>query len=168
MGKLVIREIRAKDAKKALAILKEILRTSEWLLMEPGEGPKSVNEELTFIKKFQKSKNSHLAVAELNGKIVGIVSAEGGTKKRNCHVAVLGISVREEWRGQGIGRALMKYITLWAKNAELKKLRLCVIDRNRQAYKLYQRMGFKKEGFFKREIRIGQRYLSTIEMAKFL
>lgn len=168
MKDLVIREIKEKDAKKVLTAFQEIARTSKWLLTAPEEAPKTVGHELKFVRRQLRSVNSHLALMEMKGEVVGVVGAEGGNKRRNSHVAVVGLAIRKKWRGKGIGKEAMKYIVSWAKGAGLKKLRLGVVAQNTVAQKLYRSMGFKREGRFKRELKIGGRYYDTIEMAKFI
>jgi RimJ/RimL family protein N-acetyltransferase len=168
MTSFTIREIRDRDAKRVLEAFREIARTSKWLLTPPEEAPKSVKEELKFIRRHRKSKNSHLAMAEIDGEVIGLVGAEGTGKRRHAHVTVVGLAIRKKWRGKGIGLKMMKYIESWAKRAGLKKLRLGVIAENKIARKLYRKMGFKQEGCFRRELKVGNRYHDTIEMAKFI
>ena len=168
MKDLVIRQIKESDAKKVLEAFLEITKTSKWLLTAREEGPKSVREELKYIRNHAKTKNSHLAMAMMRGEIVGLVGAEGANKRRNSHVAVVGLAIRKKWRGKGIGKEAMRYIISWAKGAGLKKLRLGVIAENKIAQKLYKSMGFKKEGRFSRELKIGSKYYDTLELAKFI
>ncbi len=168
MTDLLIRQIKDRDAKRVLAAFLEITRTSKWLLTPPEEAPKNVKDELKFIRRHTKSKNSHLVLAEMKGEVIGLCGVEGTKKRRNCHVAVVGLAIRKNWRGKGVGFAMMRYIVSWAKGAGLKKLRLSVIADNKIAQKLYKKMGFKMEGRFRRELKIGTKYYDTIEMSKFI
>ena len=165
---LTIRKMKTHDAKRVLAAFNEIVADSKWLLTGPGEGPKNVKEERAFIRSHLKSKNSILALAEMNGEVIGFAGGEGGKKNRNTHVVLIGLAIRKQWRGKGVGKTLMKYLLSWAKRIGIVKLRLNVIENNKIAYNLYRKMGFIKEGYFRREIRIGRRYYNTIEMAKFV
>lgn len=66
----------------------------------------------------------------------------------------------------------------WNKNDEVlvsmgavfrnKKIRLSVNEKNNIAMKLYRKVGFKKEGVFRQDVKIGHRYFDTIEMARFV
>ncbi len=63
------------------------------------------------------------------------------------HTAVLGITVAKEWRGQGIGRRLMKEAIEWARGTGiLTRIELHVFARNAVAIALYESLGFVVEG----------------------
>ncbi len=62
--------------------------------------------------------------------------------RRGCYyVGHLGVDVAR--RGQGIGQALIAYAQTQAKNAQLQSLSLDVSEKNPDAERLYQRLGFK-------------------------
>jgi RimJ/RimL family protein N-acetyltransferase len=168
MGKPRIRKANVKDAARVLAAFREIARDSQWILTEPSEIAKTVKEEAEFIRQFRKSKNSLFVVAEMDGEIVGLSSIDGGKHKRNKHVGTIGIAVRKDWRGIGIGNAMMQYLIKWAKKAGVKKLRSSVFAKNQGAIDLFIKFGFKKEGLLKREMKIGYKYYDIVEFAKHL
>lgn len=53
------------------------------------------------------------------------------------------LCVREECRGQGIGKSLMEYAIAYAKNKNADGLELNVAEFNTNAIKLYESMGLK-------------------------
>lgn len=55
-----------------------------------------------------------------------------------------GIAVSSKSRGNGIGSALLKKMIQYAGEHQYTKIRLDVIDTNKQAKKLYERMGFSE------------------------
>jgi len=62
-------------------------------------------------------------------------------KKDELHIH--GIVVSSKFRSMGIGSKLFKQIENIAKEKDLKKITLEVLDTNVSAYKLYKRLGFK-------------------------
>jgi RimJ/RimL family protein N-acetyltransferase len=58
----------------------------------------------------------------------------------------LGMLVDRQWRGQGIGAALLEAAIDWARGQGLHKLCLEVFAHNTAAIALYRKSGFAEEG----------------------
>jgi ribosomal-protein-alanine N-acetyltransferase len=58
----------------------------------------------------------------------------------------IGMYVAKEWRGRGVGTALMDAAIAWARAEGLHKLTLSVFPHNTAAIALYEKFGFFKEG----------------------
>jgi RimJ/RimL family protein N-acetyltransferase len=58
----------------------------------------------------------------------------------------IGMMVAREWRGRGVGSALMTAAIDWARERGLHKLSLDVFAHNAAAIGLYRKMGFVEEG----------------------
>ena len=56
------------------------------------------------------------------------------------------MAVAREWRGQGVGAALLVAATDWARARGLHKLSLGVFAHNEAALGLYRKFGFVEEG----------------------
>ena len=85
------------------------------------------------------------------------------------HTCELGIGVLRDYRGLGIGSALMEYALQWAAQQRLEKVNLGVRASNERARALYLKFGFAEEGLRVREIKDQQgRYDDSIEMAFFV
>jgi putative acetyltransferase len=66
---------------------------------------------------------------------------------RRSHVAQLGMAVRDDWQGKGVGTALMQAaIDLVDNWLNLTRLELEVFTDNEPAIKLYKKFGFTIEG----------------------
>lgn len=90
-------------------------------------------------------------VAEIdtpNGRdIIGQVGLEICTRPRRRHVAALGIAVRSDHHGKGVGKALMSAILDMADNwLNVRRIELTVFVDNPAAIALYKRFGFELEG----------------------
>jgi RimJ/RimL family protein N-acetyltransferase len=82
-----------------------------------------------------------------------IVAAAGVEIVGSIHVAAsrhgfgeLGMAVAHEWRGRGVGSALLAAAIDWARERGLHKLSLGVFAHNDAAIALYRKFGFVAEG----------------------
>lgn len=87
---------------------------------------------------------------------------------RRKHVGQLGMAVRDDFQGKGVGTALMRAAVDMADNwLDLLRLELGVFVDNEPAVRLYQRFGFVIEGTLTRyAFRAGQ-YADVYAMARF-
>jgi ribosomal protein S18 acetylase RimI-like enzyme len=65
----------------------------------------------------------------------------------------IGMAVTREWRGRGVGSALMVAAIEWAREQGLHKLSLSVWPHNAAAIALYRKHGFVEEGRRIKQIR---------------
>lgn len=92
--------------------------------------------------------DSFLAVAELDGRIVGIVNAgirpmpDYPQKRRLNSVLVRGIVVLPEYRRRGVGSALIAAVQNWAGSRQADEIQANVYDFNRPAAAFFARLGF--------------------------
>jgi L-phenylalanine/L-methionine N-acetyltransferase len=86
---------------------------------------------------------------------------------RRRHVGQIGMAVRDDWQGKGVGTALMHAaIDLADKWLNLSRLELEVYTDNESAIRLYKKFGFTIEGTLVRfAFRDGQ-YVDTYAMAR--
>jgi RimJ/RimL family protein N-acetyltransferase len=81
----------------------------------------------------------------------------------------IGMAVAREWRGRGVGGALLAAAVDWARAHGLHKLTLGVFPHNERAIGLYRRFGFVEEGRRVQQIRRTSGELwDTIEMGLLL
>jgi ribosomal protein S18 acetylase RimI-like enzyme len=79
-----------------------------------------------------------VAGAELIGSLVVEPSRHG--------FGEIGMAVAREWRGRGVGSALLADAIEWARGHGLHKLSLGVFAHNTAAIELYRKFGFVEEG----------------------
>jgi len=88
-------------------------------------------------------------------------------KERQNHVGGLGISIRNGYRGIGLGEYLMKEIIKLTKK-ELKPkpkiIRLSVLPNNKPAIGLYKKCGFKKVAAVPKQMQYKGKLLDEIVM----
>jgi hypothetical protein len=88
--------------------------------------------------------------------------------EKTKHVRNLAMGVARQYRGMGVGTALMDYAIRWARQRKVKKIVLSVFSTNRKAIALYEKFGFASEGRRKRQFLIDGKYVDEIMMGRFV
>jgi RimJ/RimL family protein N-acetyltransferase len=81
-------------------------------------------------------------LAEADGRIIGSMHVEPSSHG----YGEIGMAVVREWRGRGVGSALLAVGIDWARERGLHKLSLEVFPHNERAIALYRKFGFVEEG----------------------
>ena len=79
------------------------------------------------------------------GALVGTVTGVGDPHERDGR-EVVAMWVEPEWRGQGVGGALLDAVVEWARAEGAASIALWVADGNDDARRLYERRGFVDTG----------------------
>lgn len=91
--------------------------------------------------------NHHNLLACVGGEVVGQLGLHASPHPRRRHVADLGMGVRDDWQGRGVGSALMvAALDLADRWLQLRRIELQVYADNAAAIALYSRHGFVEEG----------------------
>ncbi|HEX6525196.1 MAG TPA: GNAT family N-acetyltransferase [Streptosporangiaceae bacterium] len=112
---------------------------------------------------------AHL-VAEVNDTVAGYVLVKPVTPlKENAHVtSIAGLAVAPDARGRGVATALLAAAEQHARDHGARKLSLRVLSSNDAALRLYERLGFRREGTLREEFLIEGRYVDDVLMTKHL
>ncbi|HXV42144.1 MAG TPA: GNAT family N-acetyltransferase, partial [Anaerolineae bacterium] len=132
MDSLIIREAQPSDAAPLLAYIRRLLAEPNINLpLTPGEFNFTVEEEQQLLADSAAAENSIYLIAEVSGQLVGEINCKGGQRQATRHSALLGLSVGQAWRNQGIGSALMAQAIDWARGTGIvTRLELQVYARN--------------------------------------
>lgn len=109
-----------------------------------------------------------MLVAEADGQIVGHAGLhKAGGSPRRAHAMMLGIAVRSDWQGKGVGRALMQALVALADGwLPTTRIELTVFVDNERAIQLYREFGFEIEGTHKAYALRDGRHVDTYCMAR--
>ena len=107
-------------------------------------------------------------VACADGEVVGDLGLETyPTHWRRRHVAQIGMAVRDDWQGRGVGTALMEAALDLADNwLNLTRVELSVYTDNAAAVALYKKFGFEIEGTHRRYAFRNGEYADAYSMAR--
>ena len=106
--------------------------------------PTTEHEDRESLKKSLEKGKSKMIIAELDEEAAGCVDVSP-RDGRTRHIAWLGIYVRRQFWGQGVGTALMKEAIRVAKELGCRRLMLGTEEGNERAIRLYRKFGFKTE-----------------------
>jgi RimJ/RimL family protein N-acetyltransferase len=104
-------------------------------------------------------------VALSKDKIIGWCDITSLERPVFDHVGALGIGVLADYRGQGVGEALIRAALQKATLKGLTRIELTVFENNKPAIALYEKLGFIVEGTHKNKSRIDGKYENHIFMA---
>ena len=106
-------------------------------------------------------------VACVDEEVVGHLGLETFTRPRRRHVGEIGMAVRDDWQGKGIGSALMEAALDLADNwLNLIRLELTVYSDNAAGIALYEKFGFEIEGTHHRYAFRNGEYVDAYSMAR--
>ena len=91
--------------------------------------------------------NAHLLLACAGSEVVGQLGLYAGSNPRRRHVGDIGMGVRDDWQGRGVGTALLgAALDLADRWLQLHRIELQVYADNAAGIALYTRHGFVEEG----------------------
>lgn len=123
--------------------------------------------ELEKLYKFQKKlieNNWPSFFALVDNEVVGWIDISPIANPRLAHRGVLGMGVRKNFRGQGIGKKLMELALTHSKKAGLEKIELNVYTSNTVAIELYKKFGFQQSGFISHFRKLNGEYFDCLFM----
>ena len=107
-------------------------------------------------------------MAVVGARVAGQADVRKLGSARVDHVAILGIGIHPEFQNLGLGRALMESIIDWARENSVIRLDLNVRCDNDRAIRLYESLGFVREGVRERFIRLDDgRFIDDAVMVRF-
>ena len=107
-------------------------------------------------------------VAVVDGEVVGQLTLHTyPNRPRRRHIGDLGIAVRDDWQGKGVGTALMAACIDLADNwLNLTRLGLEVYTDNEPAIRLYTKFGFEIEGTLRRVAYRNGQFVDSYAMSR--
>ena len=110
----------------------------------------------------------YMFVAEIDGQVVGNCGLHLTSKSpRRRHAGSLGMSVRDDWHGKGVGSALLAAAIDVADNwLDYRRLELTVYTDNEAALALYRKFGFEVEGTLREYAYRDGHYVDAYTMAR--
>ena len=143
---VTIREATLADVDALVAILVEVAGEGRWIATE---APVDVERRRRRMADDVESDDAIVLVAEAGREAVGQL----GLHLASYGVADLGMAVAAGWCGRGVGTALLVEAVDRARKAGAHKLALQVWPHNAAALALYERFGFRREGYLTRHYR---------------
>jgi [ribosomal protein S18]-alanine N-acetyltransferase len=141
-GEFAIRPARLEDVRAMAQLMADVAEERDKIGTEP---PVDVDERAaTFTRTIADS-----LVADADGRVVGMI----GVDVSRFGYGVIGMLVDAQWRGCGVGSALLRACIDLARDRDVHKLCLDVWPANTAARALYGKFGFVEEGLLAKQYR---------------
>ena len=123
-------------------------------------------EEVEFVEKAAKNGRAFFLIALDADEVIGVLDLWAGEKPINRHAGQLGTSVLAPYRRKGIGRRLLDSAIREAKTwPGFCRIELQVVPWNEPAIRLYESVGFTREGTKRKAAILGGKAVDLIQMA---
>lgn len=167
---VIVRSAQIDDARGIYELAKSVIGEEIYQLTSASEFSMTIEAEEKWIQSHWDNPNHLLLVAEVNGRVVGLLDFSNGRRHRIAHTGEFGMSVDKSVRDQGLGSLLLQSLIEWAvANPTIEKISLHVHGNNERAIALYKKMGFEVEGVRRRELKYADgQYIDSVEMARFV
>lgn len=143
---VAIRRVTADDVDELVALASAVASEGRWIARE---GEIDLDDGRRHLGPFLDAEDRVMFVAESDARLIGNLSLT----VESYGVADLGMLVAEDWRGRGVGSALLGRALRWAREQGAHKVALQVWPHNEPARALYRKFGFVEEGRLVRHYR---------------
>ncbi|MBF0557388.1 MAG: GNAT family N-acetyltransferase [Nitrospirae bacterium] len=165
---IAMRPAEAADSEGIIKTLKSFSPERSYVLMEQyGKGVESEKDYITAMD----TKNNLLLVAMFDSTVIGILEAlqsDGGYRPETSHILGIGLHIKGEFRGFGIGLKMLQYAEEWAREQGFKKLEASVFTTNKRSLTLFRKAGFSQECTKVKRIRVGNEFIDEVCIGKWL
>lgn len=148
--KYTMKSINAANAEQFLDFMYQVSDDTHFMTRygdEVGHGEKEIKEEEKRLQSLYDDSRQTMTSIFDNEKIVGNIAVRCiGKGRKTKHRCEIGLGVRKEYHGAGLGTILMEHAIDFAKNAGYTCMELEVLEDNTKALGLYKKMGFVESG----------------------
>jgi len=162
---MIVRRPVPSDAWNMIDYLNTVGGESDNLLFSKNEFELTVEQEIERIEKDNNDPNILMIVGTVNDMIISAAQINSPTRKKIAHNCEVGISVRKEYWGKGVGTVIMGELIRHARErGTIRNISLGVKASNRNAIALYEKCGFVKIGVHKDYFNVDGNYDDEILM----
>lgn len=167
---VIIKSVGPEDAMKVKLHREASARETHFMAREPEDGPFNLDRIKEILGDIEESERDFMVSAYIGDALIGDL---GVTLVRPhvkyLHRAYLGMSIRLEYAGMGLGSYMMKVALEQAKANGFEQVELGVFSDNDRARHMYTKMGFKEYGMNPRAFKLKDgTYRDEIIMVAFL
>jgi L-amino acid N-acyltransferase YncA len=165
--KFSIRRAQAEDAESIADLLNPIIQAGTYTVMD---APITVEDQLSFIRRFPERGVYHVAVWNDDHSVVGIQDIQAVAPETNAlrHVGEISTFVSLELQRSGIGGELTRATLEQAEDLGFRKIMATIRADNPDAVAFYERQGFEMVGTLRDHACLGGQYIDEILMERFI
>jgi RimJ/RimL family protein N-acetyltransferase len=164
--KITLRPARPDDAAAIIAAVRSSSQERSYVLMEVYG--KDAAAQRAYIERLDLEHNLFL-VATVNEQLVGILALLDALLCNSPEPGLsVGVHIVRDWRGRGIGSAMLRYAMRWAKEHDYRRLEADIFTTNERSVHLFDKAGFREETCRRRSVQVGVQKISEVILAKSL
>ena len=164
--KITLRPARPDDAAAIIAAVRSVAQDRSYVLMELYGMDAAAQR--AYLERLDREHNLFL-VATVNDRIVGILALLDTLLCSTPEPALsVGVHIVSDWRGHGIGSALLRYAVRWAKEHGYRRLETDIFTTNQRSLHLFNKAGFREDTCRRRSVQVGVQQINEVVLAKSL
>ena len=140
-----IRGLEERDFDDLVALFESVAAERRWIGTEPGFSPDHYREGW---RRVLAGTWGAVFVAAQETRVIGYI----GVHPHDEYEHVIGMLVARDYRGRGIGEALLVRALAWARERALPKVSLLVFPHNAAAIALYRKYGFEQREYYRNDV----------------
>lgn len=166
---IIFRYPRLEDLDDFLRSINSLVEEKAMMTTQKKKTKREERKWLSDLLKQIKNRETVCLVTEVDGKVMGSANVRKQKNLPESHVGELGIALRKEIRGKGIGEKLLKRVMEEAEKVlKLKIIKLRTMGINKIAQKLYRKCGLNEVGRIKNGLKYYRRYVDDVTMVKYV
>ena len=162
--KVTLRPARPEDAAAIISAVRSSSQERSYVLMEIYG--KDAATQRAYIEKLDREHNLFL-VATVSEQVVGILAL---IDTLLCGAAepslAVGVHLVRDWRGRGIGSAMLRYALRWAAAHGFRRVAADIFTTNERSLHLFRKAGFREEACRRRAVRVGAGAISEVVLVR--
>ena len=164
--KITLRPAHPDDAAAIIAAVRSSAQERSYVLMEVYG--KDAATQRAYIERLDREHNLFL-VATANEQIIGILALLDSLVCSTPEPCLsVGLHIVRDWRGRGIGSALLRYAMRWAKENDYRRLEADIFTTNERSVNLFNKAGFQEETCRRRSVQVGVQRINEVVLARSL
>jgi len=171
--RVVLREADSRDLDKLLAYINSLVREKKrdessqlFTGFESRLTRRQEAEWLSELSRRIKEGDKISVLAEVDGVVAGNGDVTRGSYSETRHHGHLGLTVREAYRGLGIGREMVRVLLAEARKQGLKTLDVEFLSTNKATIHVYEKAGFKRAGTIPGKVYRNGTFVDSLIMAR--
>ncbi len=163
---VTLRPARPEDAAAIIAAVRSSSEERSYVLMEIYG--RDAAAQRAYLESLDPGHNLFL-VATVNDAVVGILALTDTPLCRGAVPAVAaGVHLVKDWRGRGIGSALLRYAMRWAAAHGYRRIEADIFTLNKRSLHLFRKAGFREDPCRTRRVLVGAQQINEVVLAKHL
>jgi len=162
--KITLRPARPDDAAAIITAVRSSAQERSYVLMEVYG--KDAASQRAYIERLD-SKHNLFLVATAQEQVVGILALlDFLVCSAPAPCLSVGVHIVRDWRGRGIGSAMLRYALRWAEEHDYRRLEADIFTTNERSVRVFNKAGFREVTCRRRSVQVGVQQINEVILAR--